>query len=103
MKQITTREQTLIVNSFIRVIKTGNINNLTSIAYKYIYLASGFIAHYNLQGFREEYTNTQQLKAEIIANHHLNKWLNFRPGDNNYEYYSSKANVYTAIVKAITD
>lgn len=99
MKPITPRQKSLIVNSFKRVFLTRDINNLTAAAYRYIYLASGFIAHYNLWGFRDAYQSVNELREDLRANAQANAWSNFTPGDKNYDYYRSRADVYRDILK----
>ena len=96
MKPLTPRQKTLIVNNVLAACK--DIEKLNRTGYGFLYLASGFIAHYNLGGFRAHYSE-RSLSAEILRNHRANSWANFRPGDKNYEYYKSKAEVY----KKITD
>jgi len=99
MKAITPRQKSLILASFKRIFSTGDIEHLTSTAYKYIYLSSGFIAHYNLYGFRDAYQNTSLLRQDILSNAQANTWSNFTPADKNYDYYMSKAEVYKELVK----
>lgn len=92
---LTERQATLIVNNVVRAIK--NIEKLNRTGYKFLNLCSGFIAHYNLNGFKDFY-RTHSLKQDIIQNSGSNQWLNFRPGDRDYEYYMSKARVYNRII-----
>lgn len=94
LKPLTERQQTLIVNNVVKA--TKDISKLNNTGYKFIYLASGFIAHYNLYGFIDYY-KTHDLKEDILRNKKNNMWNNFRPGDNSYEYYMSKRNVYQRI------
>lgn len=98
MKAITPRQKSLILSAFKRVFATGDIENLTSAAYKYIYIASGFIAHYNLNGFRDAYQDVSRLRSDILANAQRNAWRNFSPVDQGYDYYMSKADVYRGLV-----
>jgi len=95
---LTERQKTLIVNNVVSAVK--DINKLNQTGYKYLNLCSGFIAHYNLHGFISHYQD-YDLKRDILDNVTINKWLNFRPGDTNYEYYRSKADVYAQIVAKI--
>jgi len=97
----TEATMTRIVNNVAKVIKTGNIELLSKQAYNYLYLCSGFIAHYNWNGFKAYYADTALLKADILANENINRWLNFHPGDENFDYYQNKAQIYSAIIKAI--
>jgi hypothetical protein len=95
---LTERQKTLIVNNVVKAV--ADITKLNRTGYGFLYLASGFIAYYNLAGFKEQF-KTHNLKRDILANHRQNQWLNFRPGDNDYDYYKSKADVYNRIVEAI--
>jgi hypothetical protein len=77
-----------------------DITKLTKQGYNYIYLASGFIAHYSYAGFVDYYRNGELLRDLIIhANH--NTWDNFRPGDVDFDYYSQKARIYGVIMAGI--
>ena len=98
IEALTIKEQDLIVNNVLKA--CSDINKLNSRGYKYLYLCSGFIAHYNLQGFKSNYDIVDcgySLADDILAHENSNKWLNFREGDNDYLYYKSKAQVYQRI------
>jgi hypothetical protein len=95
---LTERQKTLIVNNVVKACK--DITQLNKTGYNFLYLASGFIAHYNLYGFIDHYSNTN-LKHAIVSNAGQNQWKNFRPGDRDYEYYMSKADVYNRILEEI--
>ena len=99
LKPLTPRQQTMIVNNVVKAVKYG-IDNLNNQGYNFLYLASGFIAHYNIHGFKAHYQQ-HSLKRAILDNANANKWVNFDPGDENYEYYKTKAEVYQKIVFAI--
>lgn len=99
MTPLTERQKTLIVNNVVKACK--NIEALNKTGYNFLYLASGFIAHYNLYGFIEAYRDGS-LRREIIANKNFNQWSNFREGEKHYDYYMSKKDVYNRIVKAIS-
>jgi hypothetical protein len=94
IEAITEKQKTLIVNNIVKA--CDDIEKLNGTGYKYIYLASGFIAHYNLNGFKGYYTGSS-LADNILANENSNRWNNFREGDQNYHYYKSKADVYQRI------
>lgn len=101
IKPLTPRQQSLIVNSVVRAIKSGDIEHLTKTAYNFLYLCSGFIAHYDLWGFRDYYRDTEKLRHDIILHTQANMWYNFTPRDRDYEYYMSKRDCYNAIVARI--
>ncbi len=99
MEALTERQKALIVSNLVKAVK--NIDNLSRTGYKYIYLCSGFIAHYDLYGFIASYSG-ESLKRDILSYAGQNQWRNFCPGDRDYEYYMSKADVYNRIVHAIS-
>jgi len=78
----------------------SDIELLKPFSYKFLYLCSGFIAHYNFYGFVEFYRD-YSLREDIIENARANQWMNFRPGDEHYDYYMSKKDIYNRIVAAI--
>ena len=94
IKPLTDRQKSLIVNNVVKA--CYDINALNSTGYKYLYLANGFIAHYNLGGFRDYYSH-RDLMADILDHAEDNTWRNFSPDCHNYEYYKSKREVYKAI------
>jgi hypothetical protein len=92
---ITARQQALIAKNLIAACK--DINKLNGTGYKFINTASGFIAHYNLEGFKDYYSD-QSLQDDIEANARFNQWGNFNKHDENYEYYMSRKNVYNMVL-----
>jgi hypothetical protein len=98
MTPLTERQKSLIVSNIVKAVK--NIDNLNKTGYNFIYQCSGFIAHYDLYGFIASYTG-ETLKQDIISYAGQNQWRNFRPGERDYDYYMSKADVYNRIVAEI--
>ena len=94
MEAITEKQKSLIVNNIVKA--CDDIEKLNGTGYKYIYLASGFIAHYNLNGFKSHYSGSS-LSRDILNNESSNRWLNFREGERDYLYYKSKADIYQRI------
>lgn len=92
----TENQRVRIVNNIVKA-ANGDINKLSKQAYNFLYLASGFIAHYNHYGFMAYYDEPNKLKRDILANRRFNQWLNFRPGERDYDYYMSKADIYNRI------
>lgn len=97
----TQRQADLIVSNVRKVFETGEINHLSKSAYKFLYLCSGFIAHYNLYGFRDHYQDVASLKRAIAFNYGANQWNNFHPGDSNYDYYMEKRNIYNRLAALV--
>jgi hypothetical protein len=98
LTKLTDRQVKMIVKNVIAACK--NINDLTKIGYNYLYLASGFIAHYNLGGFINYYSRVS-LVNDILKKERNNRWDNFRIGDENYEYYHQKGEIYSLIIAEI--
>ena len=95
---LTERQKTLIVNNVVKAVK--NIDNLNKTGYNFLYLCSGFIAHYDLYGFIASYTG-ESLKRDIVSFAGQNQWNNFRPGERDYDYYMAKKEVYNRILREI--
>ena len=98
IEPLTQRQQDLIVSNVLKAVK--DIEALNKTGYNFLYLASGFIAHYSINGFKGHYT-TYSLEKDILDNARSNMWLNFHPGDRDYAYYKSKAQVYQRIIAGI--
>jgi len=98
MTPLTERQKSLIVSNVVKAVK--NIDNLNKTGYNFVYQCSGFIAHYDLYGFIASYTG-ESLKRDLISYAGQNQWKNFRPGERDYDYYMSKADVYNRIVAQI--
>ena len=103
IEPLTSRQIAMIVGNIRKVVTTGDSRNLTKQAYNFLYLASGFIAHYNLYGFQGAYENTAELAVAILNNKANNQWGNFREGEDLYDYYMSKAKCYNAICDMLED
>ena len=95
LKPYTERQKTLIINNIVKA--CNDIEHLNSTGYKFIYLASGFIAHYNLNGFKAYYSG-HSLKRDIERNARANMWGNFTPNERDYAYYMSKKDIYQRIL-----
>ena len=100
LKLRTDRQKAIIINSVVKA--CGNINELNPSAYNFLYLASGFIAHYNLGGFIDYYAR-YNLRAYILSCQWENQWENFFPGQENYDYYMQKKEIYNAICDRIKE
>lgn len=96
LKPLTPRQQDMIVRNVVNA--THSIDLLSKSSYKYLYLCSGFIAHYDYWGFMAHYSDPGSLREDIINYAGQNQWRNFRPGDPDYAYYASKAEVYRRIL-----
>ena len=96
MKPLTDIQQTRIVNNVTAACR--DISKLNSTGYNFLYLASGFIAHYDINGFKAHYSEPGSLQADIEANARANQWHNFRKGEPHADYYHSKRDTYNAIL-----
>lgn len=95
----TPRQVSLIVNNIVAA--CGDIEKLNRTGYKWIMQASGFIAHYDLYGFRVAYELPGSLMRDIMRYASQNQWNNFRPSDPDYAYYMQKRDIYNSIVAEI--
>jgi hypothetical protein len=95
LKRFTTLQKTRIVNNIVRACKNPDMLNRQG--YQFLYLASGFIAHYNLRGFIGHYSRWPMLKNAILENQRFNQWHNFGVNDNDHGYYMDKRAIYNAI------
>jgi len=102
MEALTIKEQELIYKNVIKACE--DISKLNKRGYNYLYLCSGFIAHYNIHGFKSNFDIVDfgyNLSDAILANESSNQWNNFREEDRDYQYYKSKANVYKRICSTL--
>lgn len=95
MTPLTQRQKQLITKNVLAACK--DITKLNKTGYKFLYLASGFIAHYNLGGFIAYYTN-RSLQKDIERHARQNQWHNFCQGDRDYDYYMAKRDCYNMIL-----
>ena len=56
-----------ILNNITNVFKSKDINKLNGSGYHYLYLLSGFIAHYDINGFKSHYTDLRTLINDILS------------------------------------
>jgi len=95
----TEKEVNAIVKNTLGYCK-GKSKRLTKASYNFIMLSSGFIAHYNIDGFLSEY-NANDLAKAIIQNKPFNQWNNFTELDRDYRYYMQKKVIYNSICDAL--
>ena len=98
LKLLTERQKTLIINNVVAACK--DISKLNKQGYNFLYLANGFIAHYDRYGFMSYYGD-RSLKKDIKANYQFNQWNNFKPDNRDYEYYMQKKDIYNKIMERI--
>lgn len=95
MKPIDTKTQALIIKNVIAA--CGNIDKLNKRGYDFLNGCSGFIAHYDFEGFKDYYRDNS-LVADIEANYAQNQWRNYRVGERFSDFYHSKRDIYNAIL-----
>jgi hypothetical protein len=96
MTPLTTTQQANIVRNVLAACK--NIDKLNRTGYQFLNLASGFIAHYDLNGFKAYYDEPGSLQRDIEAYARQNQWTNFRTGERDADYYHSKRDTYNQIL-----
>jgi len=95
MEAINTKTQALIIKNIVAA--CGNIEKLNKRGYDFLNGCAGFIAHYDLEGFKDYYRDNS-LVADIEANHAQNQWRNFQAGERFADFYHSKRDIYNAIL-----
>jgi hypothetical protein len=78
-----------------------DITGLSLEAYRWINLRAGFIAHYDRDGFIEEYQTCQNLRENILANQIHNTSCNRSRNDKDYPYYLQQCEMYQQIVERL--
>lgn len=66
-----------VIKNFKEVIETRNIDRMNKELYEFLHLYCGFIAHYNINGFKDTYRNPKDF-ADIFIRHF----------DRNHPYFS---------------
>jgi hypothetical protein len=61
-----------ILRSVRRIFETGDIGKLSKKAYNHITLQMGFIAHYNLAGFQDVYSDVHEFAKRILTSEYSN-------------------------------
>ena len=100
MDTIAEKQKSLIVNNIVKA--CDDIEKLNGTGYKFIHLANGFIAHYNLGGFKDYYSK-HDLMTDILNHAENNTWRNFSPDHQDYLYYQSKKDIYKRIIDKLSN
>lgn len=96
LEPLTKRQADLIINNVVKA-ATSDIGALSKSGYNFLYLAPGFIAHFDRGGFVCHYGSPDELRKDILRFRTENQWHNFRRGEENYEYYRQRSDIYNAI------
>ena len=78
-----------------------DITKLSLEAYRWLHLRAGFIAHFDREGFIEEYQSCQNLRDNILANQIHNTSCNRSRKDRDYPYYLQQCDIYQQIVEQL--
>ncbi len=103
MTPITEKEKAAIIKNIAEVLRTNHSQKLSKQSYGFLCLASGFIAHYDHNGFCSYYGFGNVLKDDILRHRNENLYSHFHPGERDYEYYQSKADLYKRICDTISE
>jgi len=99
LKPLTPAQQKTLARNILTACR--DISKLNGPGYRFISGCSGFIAHYDRAGFIATYEEPGSLQRDIEANARFNQWQNFRPGEQNADYYHSKRDTYNQILKGL--
>jgi hypothetical protein len=106
-KKWATIKTNSIINNLKKIIKTNDIDHLTKSSYNFFYLLSGFIAHYDLQGFKGYYNNVTNFLNDLKNSSDIknpNYYIDdkfFQKDDYSKDYYTSKSETLQAIKNLI--
>jgi hypothetical protein len=105
-----------VAKSVVTAAKTGDMTKLTKKAYDFVYILSGFIAHYNYYGFIDYYQDGG-FKQDLLSSMDLQNWQRYLTdgfftseektigrGKNEQtykEYYGTKAAILQEIAEAL--
>ncbi len=90
---------TRIINNILEACR--DISCLSLESYRWLNMKAGFIAHFDLEGFIEEYQTCQNLRENILANQIHNTCCNRSRKDKEYAYYLQQCEMYQQIVEAL--
>ena len=88
MTPLSTAQQQRIANNIFAACE--NIQNLNATGYKFLNQCGGFIAHYDMDGFKAFYSPHGSLVRDIYRNESINQYANYRAGERFADYYHSK-------------
>lgn len=91
-----------VLNNLNLVFKSNDINKLNKPAYNVLHNMNGFIAHYNIQGFKEHYADVKDLINDIKSSTDYtdpdrlikDPWFGSQYGA---EYPQSKSTIYNGL------
>jgi hypothetical protein len=95
MTPLTLRQKQLIAKNVLAACK--DIEKLNKTGYNFLYQAQGFIAHYDIEGFKAYYSE-HSLQKDIERNARANQWSNFRANERDADYYHAKRDCYNMIL-----
>ena len=95
-----------IIKSIEEVIKTKNIDNLTKDTYDFVNALSGFIAHYNINGFKTHYENTADFVKDLqnsadLSNYNRYITDSFFSKNEQKQYYADKREILKNIKELV--
>lgn len=94
-----------IIKSMDAVLKSGDISKLTKDCYNFTMNVSGFIAHYNHQGFMDTYSNTKDLLDDLERSSDLARpeyYMEAFFQKEQAEYYQAKSRILKAFSEMVT-
>jgi hypothetical protein len=85
-----------IISSFQKILKSNDINNLSKDAYQFIMGLSGFIAHYDINGFMSNYQDLRTFIVDILNSSDItdaDRYItdNYFSENEQKQYYADKA------------
>ena len=98
LQPLSSEKTNRIVKNVVRACE--DITKLAETSYKWLHICSGFIAHFNLDGFKWEYRAPGSLRLAVLRWKNHNQWEHLIGGEDS-KYYEQKRDMYNRICKAL--
>lgn len=96
------RKVQLMANNLKRIVKARNMEPLQKKLYEFIHLNCGFIAHYNLQGFKSTYYDGDEF-VEFLERLKQGCYVHNCDLEDNYNYGYTNEEVKNALAEILTE
>ena len=93
------KEKELTFKNIISAVR--DIEKLNKRGYEHLYIMSGFIAHYNINGFIDNYRENS-LKEDIVNSIKSYNYENFDNSDKDWEYYKQKIDLNNKLLQELS-
>ena len=97
LQQLSPEKAHRVIDNILMACK--DITRLSPEAFRWLYLKAGFISHFDLEGFIENFQNSRNLHDNILAYQTQNTRCTRSIKDKDYPYYLQQSEMYRQIVE----